>query len=460
MSEGSIQSNWLEESKLSNKSLFSELDVLLRAVDRFFVPENLPLSKDSLADKNFRNELNAARDVILRVISILEAVIPENKKNAYWFQKFAGSKISEQKKRDSFKIEMYKQDTPERAFFLLYDSFVSLKSIVTDLIKSNSISYMSFVNVGEILSKHIRGNNFFNPFEKELNPEFDTIENRHVSAVVKEIKDKDQRLIVSTLFLQLFRFLRYLRFVDVSTQRHIGLHSSVLILILMKSELATFQSYADKAAEQIDDVSLKGVVQGVSYQFSMEGKRVYRQEMKDIFEKKAPQQKKGRVENSYGILKNLIEQAVIQIASHFNPILQGDTIFDSFVTKLEQSLKLREDIFILHNLLAEFVKRDADEARRARIFSGLKNYMDYFESFTYRLLRHDDYEEFVKFFDDIKKGTLKTTTDDERDEMMERCKYFLIYLETTLGHIGNRSELGGRPMDMKKAEAVIRQHLS
>ena len=51
------------------------------------------LSKEDLTNRNFYDELTAVRDVIFRVLGILEVIIPESKKNAYWFQKFTESKL-------------------------------------------------------------------------------------------------------------------------------------------------------------------------------------------------------------------------------------------------------------------------------------------------------------------------------------------------------------------------------
>ncbi len=158
--------DWISVSKETRRELFSELDVLLRAVDRFFIIENLPSAKENLSESNFFDELSAVRDLILRTLSILEVIIPESKKNSYWFQKFAETKFLTDRNRDIFREELYKQDTPEKAIFLLYDSFVNLKGLVTDLLKSGDITYLSYMNIGQVLSKEIRENNYFNPFKK------------------------------------------------------------------------------------------------------------------------------------------------------------------------------------------------------------------------------------------------------------------------------------------------------
>jgi len=71
------------------------------------------------------------------------------------------------------------------------------------------------------------------------------------------------------------------------------------------------------------------------------------------------------------------------------------------MTRKEQSRRLREDIFALHKFVALLEKKAAAPQNRLKVFESLKSYMLYFESFTSRLLRYEDYEEFVLFFNEL-----------------------------------------------------------
>jgi hypothetical protein len=86
MSRSQAQDGWLEESRKENRRSFSELDVLLRGLERFFFIENQPFARESHVNKNFHSELNAVKEVVSRVLTILEITIPESNRNAYWFQ--------------------------------------------------------------------------------------------------------------------------------------------------------------------------------------------------------------------------------------------------------------------------------------------------------------------------------------------------------------------------------------
>lgn len=456
MPMGSLADNWVSSIKKKNKDVFSELDVLLRALDRFFNVDNLPLSKEDVANRNFFDELSAARDTILRIVGLLETIIPEGKKNIYWFQKFAHSKFLNEKKRDALREELYKQDVPEKSLFLLYDTFINLKGIISDILKTEHIPYLTFTNVGQIVGREIRENTFFNPFKMDLNPDFDMIENREVSRVVKEIKDPEVKKYSSMVLLYLFRFLRYLRYADTSS-RFGSLNSSLLIILLLRSEFTVFPVYFDKAMRKVKDEEFRTFLKVISYQFSMESKRVFLQELREIFRNKSPQYLKGKIENSHGILKNLAEQSIVQIVHFFHPEVKGNEIFDAFITKLEQSLRLREDVLILNRFLA--LIEEAREPQRLHIFDSMRNFMLYFQSFTFKLLRYDDYEEFISFFNKALAFSRDEVNGKGFDKMLDKLRQFKIFTETCLRQISSRTELSDLPVDMERVENSLNQYL-
>jgi len=450
-----LEVNWIDIARDEHHGLFSELDTLLKALDRFFITENLPASRFSFNSKDMRFELETAKNGILRVLSILEAIVPETNRNAYWFQKFAEDKLLDNRKRDRMRAGMYKQDTPEKGLYVLYDTFINLKSLAMDILRNQDILFMSFKNLGEIISKEIRENRYFNPFALEVNPDFDFISNDKITGIVRCIEDKDAKKAVSVLFLHMFRILRYLKTMDHRSLNMVAIHCSLLVFSLLKSEIDAFRNYIDKFIPKTKDKELEMLAQSLAYQISMESKRVFQQELKDISEKKNNIQMRGRIESSRGILKNLVEHATIQLARHWQPNLKGDDVFEVFITKTAQSLKLREDTYVLNRLVSEAIK--AGDATRSGVFSMLMNYMEYFENFTFKLLRYADYEQFSGLFVSIQDGY---QGGEDIKKLMDTCHQFNIYLDATLGQISQRADLEGKPLDVDKAEDIVKQYLS
>lgn len=447
--------NWLSQSKKKYPETFSELNTLLKSIDRFFNIDNLPISKDDLTNRNFFHELVAVREVVLRIISLLEAVIPEGKRNAYWFQKFAQTKFLSDKKRDALRDELYRQDTPEKSLLLLYDSFVNIKGLVSDIMKTEHIPFLTFSNIGQLIGKEIGENVFFNPFKRDIDPDLDVIENKEVSRVVRSIADKGIKKIVSLMLVHLFKLLRYLKSVDGS-QRFGSLGAALVVLILIRSEIEGLRTYMKKT-DSVKDNDLSMLFKSISYQFAMESKRVYNQELKEVFRDRSVSHLKAKIENGHGILKNLIEQSVIQIVQFFSPSIKGEEVFENFITRLEQSLKLREDVILLHRFLKLFEDSKSFKERQ-RVFDAMINYMFYFQSFTFRLLRYEDYEQFSIFFDKIL-SIGQELKDKNIQGLLEEIHKFRIFVETCIRQISNRSELLNTQPDMEKIERSLRQYL-
>jgi len=67
-----------------------------------------------------------------------------------------------------------------------------------------------------------------------------------------------------------------------------------MVLILLRSEIIAFRGAIEKATQKIKNNELQALLQSLSYQFSIETKRVYLQELKDINRRKTAVQFRGR----------------------------------------------------------------------------------------------------------------------------------------------------------------------
>lgn len=451
--------SWVGASRKANGGLFSEADVFLRALERFFSSENVRPSQEELAAANFYEDLVTVRDTIMRLLGILEVIIPDSRKNAYWFQKFAETKLLTAARRDAFREDLYRQDTPEKGLYLLYDTCINLKGIVSDLLQSGSISYLSFMNIGHLIGKEIRENRFFNPFRKGLDPEYDFITSAEISEIVKAVRPKDLKKEVSLIYIYLFRFLRFISFIDIAAQREVALNSSLMILFLLRSEINIFLGFLEKTVKAATDPAFAVLVRSVTYQFAIESRRVFSQELRNIYELRPSPHFRGKIENSHGILKNLTEQAIVQLTQFFDPGVRGETIFPSFVTKLQQSMRLREDLFVLHEFVSMIESSAGNISQRTMAFESLRDYMVYFEGFTFRLLRYDDYEAFASFFQEIGSLPEDVAGGPGFYRVLERVSQFKVLLGLMLRNIENRADLSGKSFDNERIESMIRQYL-
>lgn len=346
---------WFQTIKQERPQALSELSVLLRAVDRLFIIENLSITDQDYPSRNFYDEFLILRDVILRIINLIETLIPESEKNSYWFRKYAEQRFMSIPARDSLRNELYRQDSPEKCLLLLYDTFVNIKTLVSDLLKSQTISYISYKDIGEIISREIRENRYFNPFRSGISEE-DRIDNPVISKIVRSIENMSAKKYISLIMLFFFRILRDLKHVVTDTSDQAVLNRGIAILFLIRSELEELKRFLEMAKSRIQMLDINNFLSGLSYQISMETKRVFLQELRDITKRGGQKRQRGRIENSSGIIKNFIEQAVVQTVQLLNPEIKGEDIFPAFVTKKQLSQKLREDIVVMHRIVSSVVE--------------------------------------------------------------------------------------------------------
>jgi hypothetical protein len=482
---------WFQNIPKEKKDSLFELYILLKTIDRFFVIENLSISDRDHPNRNFYDELLVAKDVILRIISIIESLIPEDEKNSYWFRKYAEQRFANNVLRDTLREELYRQDSPEKGLLLLYDTFVNIKTLIFDLLKTQNIPYISYKNIGDLLSREIRENQYFNPFKRPLIIEIDMIENEKIADTVKAIEDKSLKRYVSISLIALLRILKILRYVVTDSSEQAVVNKSIAILFFLRSELEDLRRFFENAPLQIEGKlsaegpagGLRSLMKGLSYQISMEIKRVYLQELRDITRRTGQKRQRGRIENSAGIIKNLTEQGIIQIAQIFNPDLRGEELFPSFVTKKQLSLKLREDIAVMHRLVSSVLEElllrhqqakatvsesstvtspptgNRISSRNSKLIA-LRDYIHYFQSFTYRLLRYDDFEEFSNFIEEILKYIEDNTASSGTEmKFYERLAHFKIFLETLLRQVSQREELIGENLDEERVMAIVESFL-
>lgn len=85
--------------------------------------------------------------------------------------------------------------------------------------------------------------------------------------------------------------------------------------------------------------------------------------------------------------------------------------------------------------------------------------MLYFQSFTFKLLRYDDYEEFVSFFNKVLAFDRNEINGKGLDKLLDKIRQFSVFIGTCLKQISDRAELADIPLDMKRVENSLNQYL-
>ncbi len=475
------RAQWLDRLGSSRKvELAFELEMSLKALDRFFSIQNLPLPEPEKAIAlNFVEELGIVLEYINRVLELSKELIEASKGGrAFQFRKYVETTLLSDLGRTKIREASFEQKSPNDSLFLLYTGFVNIRGIVNALVKGKKVAYPLFVNVGNLINREIIANRFFNPVgEVEFRPEFDRIEIRRISRVVMRIGDEDLKRHFSVVLLVFFRLLRYLDKINPKTGRIDVLKKNIPLFALIHSESVQLAEFLERGLPKALEKELEGdeesfrtellkTADSLNFQLSMELKKIYHGELLGATRTRDAPALRAAVENSHGILTNFYQQSIIQMVKVFESHIEGRDIFSIYTSRLRQSLQLRSDIWVFKELMDRFEEQaetNADEDTEIiyiKYFRILKDYMIYFRNESYNLLRYEDLREIERFFGFMDRMGARDLKEPEKlNEFVYQAKFFKIFLETTLGSIGMRSELKNRPIDYRACERFLKEFI-
>lgn len=467
---------WIENISIDGKEvLLLELEMILRAFYVFFNVNNHPYPVyENPAGRDFTNEMRIVKTGMERAIRIVKSLLKNEEANILYFQSYVENKLLRDYTRDRFITETIEQRTPKDALFFLTLNILSLLELSKALDGRNECPYSTFHHFGQITSRLISVNKYFDPFKlPAFSPLFDKITNKRILKTVKNIKDNTVRRVISVTFLAFLRFLKYLSFANAETKDEPILKANLLIFTLLKSEMREISAYIEKEIPSILDMRKKeqreiaDFLAGIKFQNEIENKKVYQQVLKDFSSIKNISLLRGIVDTSRGVLTNNFQQIVVALVKHFDPSVEGKDIFIDFVSKLEQSLRLREDLWIYKEVL-QYVEDQLEgrfkndlKKNPVQLVDILKDYIVYFHNLSFTLLRYTDLEHFEEFARRI----MTLSTEEELDirtlaELKKEIHTFRIFVETTLSQVNNRAELKDMPFNRESAKELLEQFIA
>jgi len=472
-----IRTQWLTGLRLENRAekLF-ELEVMLKGIDRFFNIQNLPLnSEDNPIRMNFVNEVGIACLGFTRITEISRRFLEASERSYYQFRYYVESELLGDLARSRVIEHSLSQSTPEESLMLVYSSFLGLKNLCSELSRLKEVHYPLFFHLGSLTSRAIVQSKFFNPITLvEFRPEFDQVANRVVRRAVRGIADLEARRMVSVVILAFYRLLHYLGYIDQYSDDLTRLKQGLIIFALVNSEARHLISYLEMELKPKLEKSKNAEARGFSvladalgFQFNMELRKVNHSELVGASKHTEVDPIKTSVENSKGILGNFLMQSIVQMAQALNPEIKGEEIFPDFISKKEQSNRLREELAVFKILMDKFEEITESTMEGASLKNFIKylkiqkSYVRYMEKHTVKLIRYGDLIEFRKYFSKINGlSTDDLHRMDKLEEFKMESKFFKIFLETTLGHVAQRSELHGEPLDEKKIQGRLKMFIA
>jgi len=472
-----IRNRWLAELDvpLKNERLF-ELEMNLKALDRFCNVRNHPITDaNNIFARNFKVETFILREALTRVISLVQSLLPEDRTSAFHFQRYIENRLISDHARMDILERSLKQGSPEESLYVLESSMTSFREMASALLSLKKISYMLFHHLGQVISREIAWNAFFNPFEmSDFSPNHDRIRNSAIQAIARQKTPPVVRKEVGIVFLIAFRLLHYLQYISEEEPNRWELLKNMPLFVLVKSEIAALTEYLENELPKVVEKKLPGeeakklnrVFDSLAFQLEMETKKVFQVELHDALDQKEVNVLLTGMARGKGVLVEILRQLVVQLAHGVDPSMEGRDIFRDFISRAELSLKLRKDLWIFHKVAQNLDQSITDRLPRKEFkvileaLKSLRNYVFYFQNISFQMVRFTDREAFEEFFHMVDEFAAESVYDPERlNELHRAIRAFSIFLEATLGNVSQRGELKDQPFGKREGEHILQQFL-
>ncbi len=423
-----------EEGLLTEKSaqLF-ELGMWLKSIESYFRLEGNQLFHSpgyTISQRNFVEEIKIIDNLLLRITRLCVNIIGTEEWNLIKFYEYVDNILL--KKESPRVVSKLRDEDYQRSIQELFQQLADIRLIIKDFLNNSRLSYDAFAGVGKIINREISSFNFLEELKAyDFNQIYDRVENSKVASVVKQIEDKLVRKEQARIFLELFRLLNYLRFIDPGEDDVDSVKMSLPIFAQFYNELHILFSYIEQSIKTMSShlISYAEILRNFIVTTNGELKKVFNHELLGIVNLDNEMEVRKKVLDSCRILQNQIERSIVHFGQFFDRSLKGGDIFDHFLTRREETLQLRRTILeIMKSLDAFLMDKDKDTFK---VFLGqLSKFKDNY--ITY--LRYQDWEIFEDFISRFLKAK-------DQKALLKISEEFDKYLSELFQQIGNRSVL-------------------
>lgn len=237
------------------------------------------------------------------------------------------------------------------------------------------------------------------------------------------------------------KVLKWLSVIEEMLRSDAPLKSSLLIFSRIYEQIQELTGYINNRLLRYpnEDDELFGQLDGAVYTASIELRKVYNHELAGLSEMRSVPLIYAKIETAWALLNDSFQLTLINFAQMLDPNIGNDKLFPNLKLKLEQSLRLRQQMWALLNVVKEAEKLDGEypAAKLAEHLNGfLKNSLG--------LLFYKDRETVERFIEEV----LVTSNKKDLVPLLHR---FGAYLETLFGQVNMRVVLASHPFDYDRA---------
>ncbi|MGI8566400.1 MAG: hypothetical protein ACR2LZ_07960 [Pyrinomonadaceae bacterium] len=312
-----------------------------------------------------------------------------------------------------------------------------MQVICSALLNTPRVGFRTWTSLGAIIERDISRSDVASQLTRTARD----VNKAKLPSVLREITEKVEPEALSSDLLSVFfgltELLEHLRFIKSLLQRDQPLKQTLPIFILVHEDtrnlLDLFETRCLRA-KGLPEATVSAL-DGSAYAIAMEMRKAFEHELVGLSGAQQAPAIYAKVENAHGVLRDCFQQSLISLAQVFESTLDGTRIFRAFQTKLDQSLTLRRDLWVL----LQHVQR-AEKERDRRPVAPLVERLIAFREGSLRYLMYKDWESYERFLEEVAaaRGAV---------ELAPVLHRFGAYLETLFGQINMRAVFSAHPFD-------------
>jgi hypothetical protein len=477
-----------------------ELEILLKGLACFANPRNHPAAgrRQSTVSYDFREHLQHSRDGILRIVQLARTMLGERDR-AFVFQQYLETVLPEDTARSRLITLAMVQESPEASLFALRQAFTNLIEVSAGLLRLQRINYRLFHSHIAIAIREIAQNAFFNPLTAlEFRPEFDRIASTQVLELIQTVPGDQPHRLVALTFLALFRMLRYLRLLDAITLDHTERRVAgrgYLVLAVLRSDARALSNFLQRRSGELlaesyerdlmrvpsfeiasrdEDlraegrrlVAIKGALAGLSANLRLEMRRAFEHDLPPADAGTPDHELRNRLRQTAGTLRPALQNAILFLGKSLGVELDEGHIFDDKGARRTTSERLRRDVWMFAQIARAFAHKArhadpiSDKWSGVESFAFIREFLSYFRSMGYPLLRAGDYPHAESLLSAMKGLQETDLLDPARlDAAIRECEAFYDFLIRLFEQISKRAELEGVHFDRHAAARSLKLYL-
>ncbi len=494
---------WFNALPLENKDdVLFELEVLLKASACFVNPRNHPghPRRAPVVTQDFREATVLFRDGMHHALDLTRQLLG-TRDRALVFHRYLETVLPEDRLRSQLIGEGSEHETPEDSLVALRHGLSRWVEVLEGVLRGPRVPYRLFYAVLSTIQREISSSAFFNPLTAlEFRPEFDRIKSSHVLDLIRAVPGDEAHRLVALSFLSLFRLLRYVRLlgriaVEPGGRRRRMGGRAYLVLSVMRSDAralgdhlrrrtgallansferdllrVNMRDLADRSDALRADghrlIGIKSALEGVAGSLRLETRRAFHHELPPMARDTGETELRAALQSAAADLRPALRNAILFLGKALGSNLDEQGVFDDQAALRETSDRLRRDVWMFAQIVRAFAAKaehTPSEDRWAFVhnFQYVREFLAYFRTMGYPLLRATDYPRFDAFLRAMERLEDTDLVDPSRLEAaIDECVAFHTFLLQLFDDISRRDVLVGVPFDRRAAAGALKLYIS